>query len=178
MQAKLSTGHQAGSNHIGKRLKQEMKKRGVTSARLASDAGVKTSFIYDIISGKSSNPSTVKLARVADCLGVSLASLVDGSQFQELTPPTPATSSSDMAQIAQLTMDFNQEIPAPTPIYSHEEPLSFNKNWLRHQLGVTPQQLRWLHISGDGMEPTLYNRDMVLLDITQTIPTQPGIFVL
>ncbi|NBO19084.1 MAG: LexA family transcriptional regulator [Proteobacteria bacterium] len=177
MQAKLSSSLHGGSNHIGKRLKQEMKKRGVTSARLASDAGVKTSFIYDIISGKSSNPSTVKLARVAESLGVSLASLVDGSQQPGTVPPASAKAP-DMAHIAQLTVDFSQNIPVPTPVYSNDEPLTFNTSWIRHQLAAQPDQLRWLHISGDGMEPTLCNRDMVLIDITQQTATPPGIFVL
>src|SRR3954463_9843442 len=69
------------ANPIGQRLKLEMKRRGITSAELAKRADVKTSFIYDIISGKSANPSTVKLARVAQGLGVSLSSLV-GSDAQ------------------------------------------------------------------------------------------------
>ena len=61
---------------IGQRLKLEMKKRNISSAQLAKRADVKISFIYDVISGKSANPSTVKLARVAEGLGVSLAELV------------------------------------------------------------------------------------------------------
>lgn len=170
MQAKLSSE----PNPIGKRLKQEMKKRGVTSARLASEAGVKTSFIYDIISGKSTNPSTVKLARVADSLGVSLASLVDDTAA---SPLSIAPAHGDMVQLAPLTVDFGQANPAPAP-FSIETPLCFSLGWLRQQLAAEPDQLRWLRISGDSMEPTLCARDIVLVDITQQLPTPPGIFVL
>ena len=174
MQAKLTHG---APNPLGQRLKQEMKKRGVTSARLATDAGVKTSFIYDIISGKSSNPSTIKLARVADSLGVSLSMLVDGGNLPESAAPQPATQpDSDKVQLAQLTVDFGQQTPAPA--FTTDTPFAFSKNWLRHQLGKAPEQLRWLLVGGDGMEPTLYNRDTVLVDISQQTPTPPGIFVL
>src|ERR1700722_8204055 len=65
------------------RLKIEMKKRGIASTGLAKLADVKTSFLYDVISGKSANPSTVKLARVAQSLGVSLAYLVGGEARHE-----------------------------------------------------------------------------------------------
>src|ERR1700690_1755259 len=75
------------NNLIGQRLKYEMKKRGVTSTELAKRADVKTSFIYDVISGKSANPSTVRLARVAEALGANLADLAGSANNQNHKSP-------------------------------------------------------------------------------------------
>jgi hypothetical protein len=48
----MKTSVSRGANPIGHRLKLEMQKQGVTSAQLAKRADVKTSFIYDVLSGK------------------------------------------------------------------------------------------------------------------------------
>ena len=57
---------------LGQCLKREMKKQGIKVPELARAAGVKTSFLYDVLSGKSANPSTITLAKVARHLGVDL----------------------------------------------------------------------------------------------------------
>ncbi|MBY0407640.1 MAG: helix-turn-helix domain-containing protein, partial [Rickettsiales bacterium] len=105
-------------NIIGQRLKSEMKRRGVTSARLAETAGVKTSFIYDIISGKSANPSTLKLARVADSLGISLKSLVDNGEFAIQNSPDTLSPGRDFVLVPRLAVDTTQ--PHPAVISTHQ----------------------------------------------------------
>src|ERR1019366_2338427 len=95
-------------NPIGRRLKLEMKKREMTSAELAKRADVKTSFIYDIISGKSANPSTVKLARVAESLGVSLASLVGNGEPSADNPSVPLRAPhEDYVTIPRIMVDVS-----------------------------------------------------------------------
>jgi len=160
-------------NSIGQRLRVEMKTRGVSSAELAKRADVKTSFIYDVISGKSANPSTVKLARVASGLGINLSALLDSDE----TGSAETLNAGDYASVSRLMVDASGELRVATPAKDSEAFL-FHKRWISEHLGINPSGLRTLLISGDSMEPTLYHNDMVLVDTNQKSPSSPGIFAL
>lgn len=163
---------------IGTRLKYEMKRRGVTSSELARRADVKTSFIYDVISGKSANPSTVKLARVAESLGVSLMDLVEDATSTAKTKITSRPRSDDYVTIPRIMVDVSAKETKIITTVQEDEPHCFRAAWIRDHLGVSPDELRMLSVRGDSMEPSLYHNDSVLIDITKTLPSPPGIFVL
>ncbi len=167
-------------NPIGHRLRLEMKKRGLTSAELAKRADVKTSFIYDIISGKSTNPSTVKLARVADILGISLTYLVGSTDrpAAESKPVLTSPGHEDYVTISRITVDIAE---GGGKLISHEqagERYYFRRDWIQGQLRAEPADLRMLYVRGDSMEPTLCHNDIILIDTTKKTPSPPGIFIL
>ncbi|MDX1974569.1 MAG: S24 family peptidase [Rickettsiales bacterium] len=166
------------SNIIGMRLRAEMKRQDVGVADLAQKADVKTSFIYDVISGKSSNPSTVKLARVADVLGISLAYLV-GTTDNPLQGVKPVShdKDNDYVTISRLLVDISAGGGTIVSREEEGEQYYFRKQWIREHLGVTPSDLRMLHVRGDSMEPTLCHNDIILVDTTKKIPSPPGLFV-
>ncbi|MDE3016218.1 MAG: LexA family transcriptional regulator [Pseudomonadota bacterium] len=161
------------ANPIGLRLKLEMKKRGITSGELAKRADVKTSFIYDVISGKSANPSTIKLARVATALRVDLAWLAGSAAI----PRTEAAMSENYVAIRRIMVESS----AGGALVSSEEPgefCHFRESWIRDHLHATASDLRLLSVRGDSMEPTLCHNDIILIDTTRKTPSPPGIFVL
>lgn len=162
---------------IGQRLKMEMKKRGISSAELAKRADVKTSFIYDIISGKSTNPSTVKLARVAESLDVGLGYLV-GNTDSPVSDTKEKKSPAAYVAIPRITVDVSATGNTFASVEHEEECYYFRKSWITDRLKVAPSDLRLLYIRGDSMEPTLYHNDIVLVDTTKKVPSPPGIFVL
>jgi phage repressor protein C with HTH and peptisase S24 domain len=165
------------SNPIGQRLKLEMKKRGINSAELSKRADVKTSFIYDVISGKSANPSTVKLARVAESLGISLTSLVESSVH--LYPSTSFISAvEDYVYIPLVTVEVASGKALIVTMTQDDNAFAFRKSWIREHLGAAPADLRMLTMCGDNMHPALQHGDRVLIDTLQKSPTPPGIFVL
>ena len=171
------------SNIIGQRLKYEMKSRGVSSAELAKKTDVKTSFIYDVISGKSTNPSTLKLARVADGLGITLASLVDpkpsSSNLKGQNAKLDAKlSGDDYIAIPYLSVDELKVNAIPQTLATVNEPFCVMSSWVDSHLRIPAANLRVLVISGDSMEPTLCRDDVVLVDTANKNPTQSGIFVL
>jgi phage repressor protein C with HTH and peptisase S24 domain len=155
----------------------EMKKRGFTSTELARRSDVLTSFIYDIISGKSSNPSTVKLARVAEALGVSLTCLVSGAEAE------PAATSGNGANencvtIPRIAVNGSGQ---GEMVISHEESAEayfFNSLWIRSHLNANTADLRMMIIEGDAMEPALLHNDIILIDTSKKHPSPPGIFIL
>lgn len=168
------------NNPIGQRLRLEMKTQGMSSADLAKRADVKTSFLYDIISGKSANPSTVKLARVADILGVSLSYLVGGAPRANasITPATGTPPAQDYAIIPRIAVDISPNGNVIISQQHEEERYYFRQAWIREHLGVAPSDLGLLYVRGDSMEPSLLHNDIVMVDTTKKTPTPPGIFVL
>jgi len=161
-------------NVIGQRLKFEMKKRGINATELAKRADVKASFIYDVISGKSANPSTVKLARVVGALEISLAHLVDrGAQH---LPPNLSTE--HFISIPRLSVDLSSTNARIISEIHDNEPFLFRKSWVLQHLMVNLADIRIFTMRGDSMEPTLYQGNVLLLDISQTTPSNPGCFVI
>jgi len=174
---KKKSQQQDAANLIGQRLKYEIKSRGISSVDLAKRADVKTSFIYDVISGKSANPSTVKLARVADALGITLATLVDSLSSFAPTAPSPVTGD-DYIVVPYLSVHQAHNKLKVLENNPGHQPFCFLQSWITRYLGIALADLRLFAVSGDGMEPTLYHNDIVLVDIARKDPTQPGIFVL
>jgi len=57
-------------------LKALMERRGLNAHELASRAGLNPTGVYDIISGKSRSPKVENVAKIAQALGVSAATLL------------------------------------------------------------------------------------------------------
>jgi len=57
--------------------------------------------------------------------------------------------------------------------------LAFKQEWIRVQLGLSPQDLYLIHVEGESMEPTLRPGDMILIDhrTASSLP-RDGIYVL
>lgn len=56
--------------------------------------------------------------------------------------------------------------------------LAFNKDWIRQELRVRPDDLRLIYVEGDSMEPVLHAGDIILVDHTDTAARREGIYVL
>lgn len=153
---------------IGQRLKLEMKQRGITSTDLARRSEVKTSFIYDVLSGKSANPSTLKLARVARTLGISLSSLASAG---ELLP-------SEYTPIPRITVEASIHKKRITLQEQTAESYSFRSEWISQRLAASPAELRMIYHHGDGMEPSLQQGDLMMINTSRRTPSPSGIFVL
>jgi phage repressor protein C with HTH and peptisase S24 domain len=173
MQLKMKRTH-TPNNPIGQRLKAEMIKRGITSIELSKRADVKTSFIYDIISGKSANPSTVKLARVAYVLGIDLTYLVGGIHTEAI----PSNTTDEYVSIPRIMVDVSQAGSAVIAVEHEAECYHFRKSWIKERLSTTHGDLRMLYVRDDSMEPTLCHNDIVLIDTNKKKPSPPGVFIL
>lgn len=58
-------------------LRVFMNMRGLTGYDVAQMSGVSKSYIYDLMSGKRSNPSITKVEQIAAALGVNVLDLMD-----------------------------------------------------------------------------------------------------
>lgn len=65
---------------------------------------------------------------------------------------------------------------------NHSEPivcmLAFRKEWIRSEIGVSPDQLCLIYSTGESMEPTIYSKDVLLIDKSVNEIAIEGIYVL
>ena len=162
-------------SRIAERLKAAMARQGLSSSELAKRSEVKPSFIYDILNGKSTNPSTIKLAQVAQTLGMSLTSLITDD------PSSPLQQAPDKSEFVAVPAMLLESYLGGGNVAAMErpvEPYYFRRTWLKERLRVEPENLKMVFVRGDDMEPTLHHNDVVLVDVSKKSPTPPGLFVL
>lgn len=164
------------------RLKHAMGRYGVNASALAERANVGSSFVYDILNGKSTNPTTKKLSAIAEVLGVSVSYLLYGSKaFEEAFSATPLASSSDNDILVAIPSISVEKFVGGGAFITDEyggNPYYFHRSWVKNTLHASPESLRIIFVKGDSMYPTLADNDMVLIDTSRKDPSPPGIFVL
>jgi len=149
------------------RLRERMRVAGINARELSQRARVGKSFVYDVLSGKSSNPTTSKIQAVADVLGVGLQDLIgnemDNHQDEE----------GEYVFVSDLSVEGSMLINKPKKVK-----MSFKKDWIKNTLNTNTENIRAIRINGDYMEPTLLNGDVALVDISKRVPNPPGIYIL
>lgn len=161
-------------SEIARNLRQHMDRQGLGPRDIARRCDIKPSFIYDILNGKSTNPSTVKLAQVAHALGVPLAQLIESNRMNMPTTALRVVASEafDGWYSPPLLTVFNKAV-----VEREQHELSFSKGWLKEEIGISSAPIALLKLAADNMSPTLLPGDWLLLDRSQSVPTTPGIFV-
>lgn len=165
------------STALAERIRARARQMDMPLTRLAEQAQVNRSFIYDILYGRSQNPTKEKLERVAKRLRVGVDWLVTGYGFIEGEEPG---REGDATYVAIRSVRIAASMGGGRIVEEVEdgEPLQFLSRWVRDALKVQPDDLRIMRVEGDSMEPTLFDGDTVLVDLTKKTPSPPGIFVL
>ncbi|MCD6036111.1 MAG: DNA-binding protein [Rickettsiales bacterium] len=154
------------------RLKTQMRKKGMNAKQLAEYAQVGRSFIYDILNGKSANPTTRNLVAVAKALDISVPYLLSNDNiehpFDDDVLKVPAISAEECGFSAS-------HIIPPSPKHTY-----VSKAWMSEQLGAGTEglQLRTTPVISDNMAPTLIPGDTLLIGTAYSCPTFAGIFLI
>ncbi len=162
---------------LTERIKARTHQLGLSTQGVAERAGVNRSFLYDILRGRSLNPSQEKLAKVAAALKVDPGWLLTGNG--EVEGVEPATIPDDYVSIVSVrvvaSMGGGRVVD---DMVETGKPFHFLRSWVSGTLKASPNDLRIMKVAGDSMEPTLKDEDTVLVDLAQKTPTPPGIFIL
>lgn len=162
-------------------LKYVMMQRGLSSRELAKRSNVKPSFIYDILSGKSNNPSSVKLLQVAECLHVPLDALVGKAQNGNGSEGA-ASDIITFIQRDEVVIPFDtshRDSCATNGMAEAAHPLThFDRAWLQQHTHCPVEALRLVEVADDSMSPGLNPRDVVMIDTSCNTPRLPGIYAL
>ncbi|CAA7614916.1 LexA family transcriptional regulator [Magnetospirillum sp. SS-4] len=162
---------------LADRMRARMAELSLRPLHVAEAAGVGRSFVYDILRGRSSDPSSEKLARVATILKMPVEALLYGDGGGN-APAVAAVSSRTYVTVPFVAVEA--DMGGGAVVDSEEEcaPWRFPKAWLRDVLRLGSGGLKLIRVRGDSMEPTLLGGDVVMIDTTQTMPDPTGIFVL
>lgn len=164
------------------RLRIAMERAHTNARELAEKAEVGRSFVYDILSGKSNNPTTQKLAAVAKELGVSMSYLLYGEERWGDKPRDDLAFSGnirdDVVTIASIAVEASAGGGTLVTDEREDKPFFFRRSWVRDKLNVSTNDLRVIDVRGDSMLPTLSSGDVVLINLKDKSPSPPGIFVL
>ena len=120
-------------------------------------------------------PSSELLNRIRIASGVSIDWLLTG----EVNSALPAGMSREEFVFVPL---YQVLAAAGTGNENYEEEavdyVAFSAGWMRQNLGIAPTQAALIQVTGDSMEPTLSEGDLVLVDRSQRKYTREGIYVL
>lgn len=159
------------------RLKGAMNKKGINARLLAERAQVGPSFVYDILNGKSANPTGSKLLAVAEVLGVSVPYLLSGFKAVDNVYKHPGFGE-DYVEIPGLEVENAIGGGMVVTVENKDKTMLFSPVWVKEKFGVRAQELRIISVRGDSMFPTLSESDVLLIDVTKTSPGAGGVFVL
>ena len=157
------------------RLRLALQDKNLSAAELAKQSGLKSSFVYDILHEKSVNPSTTKLAKLAEVLDISVTYLAG---LDDSPAPRAKPSPEDYVTVSSILVAASAGGGNHVIEEKQGEAYHFRRQWVRDRLNAQVENLRMIFVQGDSMEPTLCSNDMILVDISRTSPSPPGIFVL
>ena len=172
---KIETITQNHNTPLVTRLRTQMIRRGLNPKTLAERANVGRSFVYDILSGRSCNPTSSKIASIAEELGVSMQYLLSGVHSQNSDAENNWT---DIATIPTLKVESTINSNIIVSLSETTTNYYFTESWIRDSLHCTPENIRSLEISCDSMYPTFKTADSILLDISKKNINPPGVFVI
>jgi len=172
----------------GSWIKQALDKKEKTQIGLAEALGVDPASVSRMISGER----RIKADELKTIFAYLEIGATDGAKLIEseiskknIIKPF-VRHGFDIAEIdaragAGLAFEMVLETFIPGHIAAHDP--SVKQLWdlppaYLQELGIKPSTGRIIEIVGDSMEPTLYSGDRILVDLTVTRPSPPGLFVL
>ncbi len=170
-----STAAPMRTDSVAIRLRKVMQERQLNCVQLAERANVRTSFLYDILNGKSANPSAVQLAKVAGALDISLSYLAGTSK---LHAQYPASGRNDIAYTAVARITLDKHTGKIISQADKQADMQFRTEWLETDLGISPTAAKYFRAVGDDMSPAFLCGDIVLIDTECTAPAPPGFFLI
>lgn len=162
---------------LADRLRHRMKELGLKALPVAETAGVGRSFVYDILRGKSAEPSGEKLSKIATVLKVPVEYLLHGGD-SDGDHPAGDRSDHDYVAVPFIMVEADMGGGAIVDDEVAGDPWHFARRWLYETLRLQPSALKLIRVRGDSMEPTLLSGDVVMIDTSRTSPRPTGIFVL
>lgn len=155
------------TSRLGQELTRRLVAAGLNQKSLALKAGLNETAVRDILIGKSRNPRTDTVAKLAKVLGCSLPDLLGGSGAVNgdfILVPTY-----DVAAAAGEGIIIEREYETGK--------LAFRADWLRTVTQANPAELAVITVRGDSMHPTLADGDTILVDLAQRAGASDGIYV-
>lgn len=168
------------SGSLLKEIDRRAKLLGLSDIALAKKAGLGRDAVRDI-RRRGTNPSHKAVAALAKALGCTADDLNRAlPELRRVVPPLdPSTVTINELDVHVAagpgTLDGNlmAEHEQSAVVGVHTDPADS----FREAYGMDPRRIKILPVRGTSMEPELWSGQRVMVDITDTTPSPPGIFV-
>ncbi|NNG03425.1 MAG: helix-turn-helix domain-containing protein [Inquilinus sp.] len=166
---------------VGARMRDRVRQLGISEAEAARRCGISARrFSFYVNDQRQPDFDTVRA--ICEALRVSPNYLfgLDDEPNMDITADQPPEFQvpEDYVPLAQVVVRPGMGGPAPSLEEDGPgERLYFPPRLIR-DLRADPEQLRIMVVEGPSMAPALENQDQVIIDLSRTNPSQPGIFVL
>ena len=161
---------------FGVRVARLRKQKNISQAELARRSGIPQSTIAQLETGR--NKSTKKIIELAAALDTTPNYLVNGIEDLSNSPASLGILSSKYRDLQSrmdkiLTIsyyDINLSAGISDATWVIREPnekLPLMEKWFVDR-GISISSVKAMFVRGESMEPLLYNKDTILLDITDT----------
>lgn len=175
---------------IGARIKNSRKAMKLTQAQLAEKLDLSQGFIGHIEAGRN-QPTLDQIMRMAIIFDCNMTWLATG-EGDVAAPKEISYPTADGLKNADLTGEITEgfvQVPryevsasAGHGVVIHSEQivdhLSFKAEWVHNALGVPVKDLALINVTGDSMEPTLSEGDLILIDMSHRGMKDNAIYVL
>jgi phage repressor protein C with HTH and peptisase S24 domain len=165
---------------IAERLTDARKKREWTQQELANMAKVSQAAIGHLEAGTRKTSRSITL--IAEALGVESLWLAEGkgprSNSGVAYSPGPPTITAthpddeprdDSVYIPESRIEFSagNGRTAQYELVEEQEPATYRLSWFQ-KYGINPDHVRRFRVSGDSMEPMLFAKDTILVNLDET----------
>jgi phage repressor protein C with HTH and peptisase S24 domain len=166
------------------RIAEFRKARGWSQQQLADLAGTTNQQIGHLESGRR-RLDTVWMSRIASALGVEPVELIT-QRATELIATTPAKYSgsphkSNMMALEELNIRASAGHGSVTELADVEQSIAtwaLPRDLVKGHTDATPSQIKIIQVVGDSMAPDFLPGEKVMVDLSDRMPSPPGIFVL
>jgi phage repressor protein C with HTH and peptisase S24 domain len=164
---------------IAAEVERRMIVRGMSCKSLSAAAGLNETYVRDLLKGRSKNPQTTQLAKLATALGCTIG---------DLSNPKPPSFNQPEAEkilpfsIPELDVRAMGGAGAESPDLdgNGQHPVvatwAIPADFLRAHT-PSPDDVRIIRVVGDSMEPEYPAGDRVLMDTSHRTPSPPGVYV-
>lgn len=164
---------------LAKRVLQALQESGHSQVDLAKACAIKPASVHDWTSGKTKSLKASTAQRAAAFLGVSISWLTEGrGPMRETSAGLDGKFSAEPVEPgpeyvavrrARLKLQAGASGYAIEYLNGNSLPIFFRADWFREK-GYRPDRCVALKVAGSSMEPSLYEGDIVVINLDDATP--------
>lgn len=166
---------------IADEIERRMRLLDKNAKQVSEEAGLGLTYVRDILEGRSRNPTSTRLEKIAAVLGCTEADLKAGLAEGAPTSDMPPVSQAGFpSYLPVATLDVRAGAGGGGIIDGAYlgAPRYFEEGFITRELRASPQDLCVVEVEGQSMEPLLRSGDTVLVDRRKQNVAMEGVFVL
>lgn len=164
-------------NSIAIRLRELMLERNIKARPLAEKAGVGQTYVRDILAGRSENPSSDKMALIAEALGCSLYELTGNERHRRHTDE--GIPEEAVVYIPEYSVEVSAGGGCAIPdLQDPSRVWRIPRDVLAGVQATSLANLAIVTVRGDSMEPDYRPHEKILVDSGDRIIRHDGVYVL